>query len=192
MSAYRHPTTRRPNSQQKPVLQQTENSNIVFWCPFFCDLTGLFLFLLNTIRHAQYTNALSASAELAKVTRPLDFGREPLQKKSWSKRESRELKRNANKLYCFSTQLEFFLLNHLVVNTWMTWWACARRLKIQGESFFRVLGPCRCASISGCRDVNLKLRLWLTIMKVKQRMSQHLRWWKQMLQPFPVAYWLPL
>lgn len=86
-----------------------------------------------------------------------------------------ELRRNANTLYCFSTQLEFFLLNHLVVNTWKTWWACTRRHKVQGKAFFRVLGPCRCASISRCGDVNLKLRLWLTMMKVKQRMWHRLR-----------------
>lgn len=88
MSAYRHLPTRTPNSQQKPGVQQTGNSQIFLRCSFFRDLTGLFLLLLNTISHARYTQVLSASPGLAKNTRPNHYEKRAEESGEW-----RELRR---------------------------------------------------------------------------------------------------
>lgn len=107
MSASRHPTTRRPNSLRTQDFSSLRTGIYSFlWCSFVCDLTGLFLFLLNTIGHAQYSKVLSTSPELAKGTGPSDFGNETLPKKKKRKRaeasgEWGEPKRNANKLFWF-------------------------------------------------------------------------------------------
>lgn len=132
MPANRHPTTSSLGFGRLGTLIYSSDA------PSFVNLTGLFLFLLNTLMHAHIPKFCLLLQNWQKVTGPLHFRSKP--------------KRNANNaLLFFHPTGVFFLLNHLVVNTWRTRWACTRSPKVQGEAFFRVPGPWRCASISARR-----------------------------------------